>query len=130
MSRPSLPSAAQVLRSYSVRGRDSAHKETASRLHRFGLAGQADRTLADAVGRQVGAALARATGKLAALADEGVYELVDLAEIHWDMAQLGERDPEPLGVRIQDPLEHGARATWRPEPGTQTYNGRWSGTSP
>jgi hypothetical protein len=35
-------------------------------------------------------------GQLAALADEGVYELVDLAEVLGDLAQLGERGLEPL----------------------------------
>jgi hypothetical protein len=41
-------------------------------------------------------------GQLAALADEGVYELVDLAEVLGDLAQLGERGLEPLRERIQD----------------------------
>jgi len=36
-------------------------------------------------------------GQLASLADEGVSELVDLAEILGDLAQPGECDPEPLG---------------------------------
>jgi hypothetical protein len=42
-------------------------------------------------------------GQLAALADERIDQLVDLAEVLGDLPQVAERCPEPSGERVEDP---------------------------